>query len=394
MIPAIILSSSIGGLGVIRALGQMSVPIVVVYHYKRDMGYGSLFVREKFTVPHPEKNEREFIDMLLDCSRKYMGSILIPTSDEMLAVVSRNKEILQEKYIIACSEWEIIKKCLDKKYTYAIAEEIGIPIPKTFIPNKMEEVEELGHVLQYPCIVKPTQSEPYYSRFRRKMVMVSNLDQMLQAYNEGIEANLELIIQEFIPGGDDQGANYNSYFWDGMPICEFTARKIRSAPPVIGSPCVLRSEIIPEIIEPGRKILKALGYYGYSCMEFKQDCRDGIYKLMEINARHNLSSSLAVECGLNFPWIQYKHLLQGEVLTDHSYQTGLYWIDITRDIYYGIRNWVKDRKISKEWFTPYIKPHTIAVFNYKDPIPALIRMRDAIRIGISYLSKQDISPKV
>ena len=49
------------------------------------------------------------------------------------------------------------------------------------------------------------------------------------------------------------------------------------------------SEHVPEVIEPGRKILQAMGFYGYACTEFKRDPRDGSHKLMEVNGRHNLS---------------------------------------------------------------------------------------------------------
>jgi len=63
---------------------------------------------------------------------------------------------------------------------------------------------------------------------------------------------------------------------------------------------VIVSQKIPEIIEPGRKLLAALNYEGFSCVEFKKDQRDQVYKLMEINARPNLSGALAVRAGINF----------------------------------------------------------------------------------------------
>ena len=62
--PAIVLSTHIMGLGVIRALGIMGVPIMAVYYNKGDMGYFSKYVKEKIYAPHPEKDEDRFIDLL------------------------------------------------------------------------------------------------------------------------------------------------------------------------------------------------------------------------------------------------------------------------------------------------------------------------------------------
>jgi D-aspartate ligase len=70
-------------------------------------------------------------------------------------------------------------------------------------------------------------------------------------------------------------------------------------------PSVVISKDINGVIESGRKILQASSYDGYSCTEFKKDIRDGKYKLMEINGRHNHSALLSIRCGINFLLIEY-----------------------------------------------------------------------------------------
>lgn len=70
-IPAIVLSSHTIGLGVIRALGIMGVPVIAVYYEKHDMGYVSKYVKEKLYVSHPEKNEDEFVNLLKSLIRRY-----------------------------------------------------------------------------------------------------------------------------------------------------------------------------------------------------------------------------------------------------------------------------------------------------------------------------------
>ena len=107
--------------------------------------------------------------------------------------------------------------------------------------------------------------------------------------------------------------NYNAYVSDGRPAVEVTAQKLRLSPPQMGFPRVVVSKEVPEVIEPGRQLLSAMGFHGFANIEFKKDPRDGTYKLMEVNGRHNNSGMLSVRAGVNFPWIMYRHLVQGEL---------------------------------------------------------------------------------
>jgi D-aspartate ligase len=372
--PAIVLGSHVMGLAVIRALAVMGVPIVVlVYDEREDMGYVSKYVTERISVPHPEKSEGQFIDVLVKYAAYLGGGLLIPTSDETLCVISRNKTLLERHYLVACTEWTITEQFIDKKHTYALADAIGVPAPKTMVPHSAEDVERYSRTVQYPCLLKPCQSHSYFDRFKRKMTRVDNLQQMLAAYQEAANAGLEMMLQELIPGDDTHGVNYNSYFWNGEPLIEFTAEKVRNAPPQFGSPRVAVSKHIPEVLEPGRKILQAMGFYGFSCTEFKKDARDGIYKLMEVNGRHNRSGLLAVHCGINFPWIQYKHLVCGEWPVSCNYRAGVYWIDIFRDVSYSLRCFRHEGFTLSQYLQPYRGPHVFAIWDKYDPKPFIQR---------------------
>ena len=364
------------GLAVIRCLGPKDVPIIAVYYQKGDMGYVSKYVKEAIFAPHPEQFPEAFINLLLDVAVRVGRSILIPADDASLSVVSKNKRALEEKFLVACTEWEITEKFIDKKFTYALAEACDIPTPRTVVPNSIEEVEAYEKKIEYPCLVKPCESHKYFEIFRRKMVRVDNIDQMIYAYRQAADVGLKVMIQELIPGDDASGVNYNSYVWEGQPIIEFTAEKVRLSPPAFGIPRVVVSKDIQETIEPGRKILKKLGYYGYSCTEFKKDCRDGTYKLMEVNGRHNRSGLLAMHCGLNFPWIEYQNLVEGKLIRKHFYKTGVYWIDEYQDLFSSFKFMKREKYSVKEYLMPYLRSHVFAVFDINDVKPFFKRLTD------------------
>lgn len=383
MIPALVLSSHTAGLGVIRALGVKGVPIVSVYYDESDMGYVSKYVKERVFAPHPERHEAAFIDLLKDCARAYGKGLVIPADDATLSVVSKHKKTLEKYHIVACPDWSVTERIIDKKHTYALAESIGMPLPRTLVPKSVSDLERFGKMIDYPCLVKPCESHRYYEIFKRKMVKVESFDELLFACREATDQGLEVMLQEYIPGEDDRGINYNSFFLGGEPLVEFTAEKVRLSPQGFGVPSVVISKEIAEVVEAGREILKAIGYSGFSCTEFKKDSRDGIYKFLEINGRHNRSALLATKCGINFPWIEYQHLVEGRFPERATFNKGIYWIDEFKDVYRYVDQDRKGRCSLRHQIRPYFNRNVFAVFDLWDLQPFFKRSVDLLRTMVA-----------
>ncbi len=385
--PAVILSGHTTALGVIRSLGMMGVPIVNVYYQRQDMGQVSKYVRQRVFAPHPEKNEEQFIRLLLNLSSKGEKKILIPADDATLSAVSRHMGALEDRYLMACTSWKVAEQFIDKKHTYALAERIGVPAPKTLIPLCEEDVKEFASRVDYPCLVKPRQSHLYFEVFRKKMVKVENYPEMLAAFREAAGAGIEVMLQEYIPGDDTRGVNYNSYFWGGRALLEFTAEKVRLSPPGFGVPSVVISKEVAEVAESGQRILRAMGFQGYACTEFKRDPRDGVYKLMEVNGRHNRSALLALNCGINFPWFEYRHLTKGKIPADPpaAFRKNIYWIDEFKDVGHLPGYSIKGCRHLKSFARPYLAHHVFAVFALNDLKPFLKRCLDTLKMLISIL---------
>lgn len=373
MPPAIVVAGFTMALGVVRALGTMGVRVIVLHYDRRDTAHLSRWCSHHISVPHPEHRESEFIESLIGCADRFGGGVLFPVSDESVVAVARNTDTLQRHYTVACPPWRIARLFIDKQCTYALAEANGVPAPSTFVPSSVEDVEAYGSRVGFPCLVKPCQSHLFYERFHRKMFPVSNAGEMVSVYRQARDAGLGVMLQEIIPGDDTHVVNYNAYFHQGMPALEFTAEHVRNAPPLWGSPRVIMSKDVPEVIEPGRRLLRAMGFDGYACTEFKRDSRDGMYKLMEVNGRHNLSTLLAVGCGVNFPWLHYRHLAFGELPSARDFRKGVYWIDLTRDVGYGARYLRTERYSPAQYIKPYRCPHVFAILDPRDPRPFIKR---------------------
>lgn len=379
---AIVVSCYTMGLGVIRSLGERGVPIVAVQFDKRDIAQRSRYVREVHRVPRPDEHEDDFVAALAAIGARHPGALLIPAHDAAVVAIARHRPQLEQTMIVACPGWDVARRYIDKRETYRVAASAGVPTPKTLTPRSVHEAERALDEIGAPALVKPSQSHLFVSAFGQKMIAATSSSEVRAAYELAETAGLEVMVQEIIPGPAAAGINYNAYTIGGGPVAEFTARKVRNSPSRWGSPRVAVSERVDEVVAPGRRLLAAIGYEGFSCTEWKRDARDGVFKLMEVNGRHNLSSMLAVRSGVDFPWIEYQHRVHGVLPQPiDGFEEGRYWIDLVRDV--GT-SWT-ERRTEPYSLTDYVRPYlgrrAYAHWSVRDPVPMAARLWDALHRG-------------
>lgn len=371
--PVIILGGRIMGLTAIRSLGQRGINVNLVYHDVNDYAARSKYVSKSFLAPHPEHNEDDFINFLLGLKDELNGAIIYPTEDEYLITIAKHKPNLSNHFIIACNDFEIISKLIDKKYIYDISKNAGIPTPKNLVTKDLHSASEFAKTIGYPCLVKPSQSHVYFKALGKKMAKVYDEENLVSELNKAYSLNLEVMIQEFIPGADDINFSYWGYRVNNKFYAEATAQKVRNDPPGTGSPRVQVTRNILEIIPLAQRILEAIDFQGYANVEFKFHEKSGEYKFMEVNPRINRCMLQAIAGGIDYPWIIYNHLLNGSLPENLSCEDGIYWIDLAKDL---IRNFqfrkTENYKLS-DYIRPYLHKHVFAVLSFRDPKPFIKR---------------------
>ena len=367
-LPAVVLGGHASALAVTRALGRAGVPVVSVFHSEQEYASTSKYVTRRVLTPDPVDDADGFLRALRSLGDDHPGSLLVPAYDEALLAVAEHREPLSELFEVACMDFEHTNRCLDKKQTYAIAERAGVPFPRTLSPSSRAELEAWTDEVSFPCLVKPRLSHLYSRAGEGKMTKVEDREALLRAWTAADEAGLGVVVQEFIPGPDHNGANYNVYIADGEVWAETTAHKLRSKRPEIESPRMVLSKDIPEVTELGRRITRAVGVEGFANVEFKLHSGTGVFHLIEINARHNMSAGLAVRCGVNFPLIEYEHRMHGVRPAPATAETGVYWISLEWDLREA-RRLAKKREVPRNYLRPYVGPHMHDVLDWRDPAP-------------------------
>ncbi|PVZ07978.1 ATP-grasp domain-containing protein [Actinomycetospora cinnamomea] len=378
-VPAYVLGGHEAGLAVVRSLGRAGIPVVVVTTTPTEHARRSTAVSRTVTAPDPSAHARDYVDVLVRLAATDGPGVVFPTTDEALEAVALYRDDLARHHLVACSADDVARTFLDKSLTSQVAAAAGVDAPGTASPTSEAELDECIRRIGFPCLVKPRESYRYHRAFGVKMKRADDADQLRAAWREADALGLGMLIQELVPGPETAGVNYNVYMVDGEPLVEFTSRKLRLAPADFGYPCAVVTASVPEVVEPGRAIVRGMGIEGFANVEFKQDQRDGRYRLMEVNGRPNMSGQLAVHCGVDFPLLTYRHLVDGELPRPVTYPEGVYWIDEARDPAAVAARWRQGGTTARTGAAPYRGSHVFATFSAADPVPFLSRMRAKLR---------------
>jgi predicted ATP-grasp superfamily ATP-dependent carboligase len=172
-------------------------------------------------------------------------------------------------------------------------------------------------------------------------------------------------VQEWIPGGDDALYTLGSYVAeDGRALGVFSGRKLRQTPRSIGTARVAEAVWIDEVVDRGRALLRELGLWGISQVEFKRDPRDGEYKLIEVNPRLWEWHGLAAACGVDLALIAYRDVT-GEHVEPVRMRAGAKRWAIT------LARRARPR--------PQRPPYVDAMWARDDPRPALVHVARVVR---------------
>jgi len=90
----------------------------------------------------------------------------------------------------------------------------------------------------------------------------------------------------------------------GQLVATFAHRRVREKPPSGGQSVLCESVALdPRLTNEAKRLLEPLGWHGVAMLEYKQDCRTARTVLMEVNGRFWGSLQLAVDAGVDFPYL-------------------------------------------------------------------------------------------
>ena len=155
-----------------------------------------------------------------------------------------------------------------------------------------------------------TTKHPEYAKRFAKAYKVSSAEEVGQLWSAMHEVVDEMIVQEWIEGGDS-----DVYFclWyrtsAERPSISFVGRKICQWPILVGgtASCMPAPEAAAELTALTEGFFDAVGFVGIGSMEYKRDARDGRFYMIEPTVgRTDYQEEIATLNGVNIPFALYR----------------------------------------------------------------------------------------
>jgi predicted ATP-grasp superfamily ATP-dependent carboligase len=368
---ALVVGGDYQGLGIARSLGRQGVPVFVLDD-ERSIARTSRYVQRHARVRELRSRE-ETLDALVNAVDRFglQGWVLYPTREETVAAVATEREALGELLRVPTPEWASVRQAWDKRETYRVAAELGIPTPKTWLPRDEEELALVD--LTRPVVIKPAIKENFFYATGAKGWRADTGDELVARYREAaaVVDPEEIIVQEMIPGGGDRQVAYCAFFKDGRPVASMTARRLRQHPSDFGRASTFVETVdIPELEELSLRFLHEIGYYGLVELEYKQDAEDGTYKLLDVNARTWGYHSLGPAAGVDFPYLLFRDQV-GLPVDEVKARVGVRWIRLLTDLPNAVRDMAAKQIRARDYLRSLRGVDTEAVFSWRDPLPGL-----------------------
>ena len=368
---ALVVGGDFHGLAIVRSLGRRGIPVVVVDN-EHSIARFSRYTTHYLKVPGLQQ-EQQSVDCLLDIAKRMnlRGWVLYATRDEHVAAFSRHRKELSEWFRLPTPDWEVVKWAWNKWNTYQLAEKIGLCIPKTFCPRTLSELAALD--VQFPVGVKPAVKEDFFYATKAKAWRANSREELTALFARATEHSKgnEVLIQEIIPGDGHHQYSSCLFFKDGRGIASMEARRWRQHPPEFGRAATYVESIDhPEVREMSVRFLKEINYYGLAEIEFKQDPRDGKFKLLDVNARTWGFHALGEAAGVDFSYLLFADQLGQSVPECHG-SAGVGWMRMVTDFPYSMMG-LMNRQLKWASYTDSLRHLGIeSVYSREDFAPSV-----------------------
>lgn len=263
-------------------------------------------------VANPRSNPDKFAEQILSLAESQGAAGILPVTDAAVGALNAVRDRLQSPIRLLAPEREASDAVLDKDRNTRIAEELGIPIPRTIQVQSSEEFKAAADELGYPVVLKRLSQQQVIptdiSDFT--VEVVNDVNELREIVNRLTKHGVVPQIQKFVVG-------------EMHNICCFATRgEIVAAHEFISFRRGKHEGIARKIVELNstrlayaKQMLGAIKWEGVAGVSFIVDKNQGKTWYLETNGRFWASVQGSVNAGWDFPYWAYRYFLHGEVPT-------------------------------------------------------------------------------
>ncbi|GGS67942.1 ATP-grasp domain-containing protein [Streptomyces tanashiensis] len=280
-----------GTLGAARSLGRAGIPVHAVIESSTSPVTRSRFLRS--ARERPGTNSSAELSALLNRVADQITDdpshpvLAVPLDDVSALALARRRAGLVPRFLLPEQTEEQLLRVADKAELAETCAGLGLPHPRTELPEGADEAAAMAWSLGLPVVAK--WSRPWLlpaGGGLRSTSIVRSLAEVRELYARTPEAGSRLLLQELLPAGRDLDWFFHGYV-DSAGRCSTgaTGRKERSWPDGAGLTASGRWTVNPTVDRTARELLDALGYRGVCDLDFRLNRATGAYHLLDFNPR-------------------------------------------------------------------------------------------------------------
>ena len=381
--PVIVLGSGITALGVIRILvrnglrafsTETSDPLVTRSRWHRPMPIAS------------KVSEGSLGDWLEQTGLTH--AVLMPCSDHWVGEVATLDPEHHERFPSSVPKPDILERFVDKGYFAALLRETATPHPFSRVVDSEADLATVPQAVFSSAILKPRDSQSFFRRFGVKALHVGSRADAAEQLTALRAEGFPVILQEYVPGPATQ-----HYFVDGFVDrtgavrAVFVRQRLRMFPLDFGNSTYMvsvRPEAAAGAVSAITSLLTHAGYRGMFSAEFKLDPRDGVFKILEVNARAWWYVDFAARCGVDVCRMAYEDALERPVAEVKSYRVGQRLVFPYTDYFACVALRQRGQLSRASWMRSWLGAMQ-PVFQLRDPAPSV---RATARIVATFLGSR------
>jgi predicted ATP-grasp superfamily ATP-dependent carboligase len=274
-----------GGLGAIRSLGRLGVPVYGVHEDRWAPAAGSRYLRGRmFWRPSPDHAERTLAGLARLATLIGRPAVLIPTDDAGAIFLAEHADQLRGPFLFASPPPSLPRRLAGKYSLYQLCRELGLPVPLTALVGSPGQAAAFAAGAGFPLVAKLT--TPWTGSGLRSTTIVTGQAQLAELVAACERAGTGLMLQEHIPGGPGADWFFHGYCDAGSAArAAFTGVKDRSYPAHAGLTSLGRAARNDSLRAEITALLALLRYRGIADLDLRRDARTGHYKLLDFNPR-------------------------------------------------------------------------------------------------------------
>lgn len=304
-----------------RSLGARGLSVITADSTHSSLAGASRHAMLHVAYPSPHSEPETFIGTLQTLIERHHIDVLLPMTDVTTALVL-NQRARFAGVRIPCSDLNSYEQLSDKGRLAALATELGVKTPATIAVDGIATIDEVLDKFTFPVVLKPARSKNWIGKrcVTAPVQYLRSMNALRTAIEFACQATpIPWLIQEYVPG---QGQGVFCLFDRGRPHSFFSHRRIREKPPSGGVSVLSESVPLPQqMVASAQRILSHVGWHGVAMVEFKVTA-DGTPYLIEVNGRFWGSLQLAIDAGVDFPYLLYRLAIDKPTLPSAGFEIG------------------------------------------------------------------------